>query len=138
MSFERLMTHFTVLRTEKNGSTVFSLAAFKSDPTGRSLTLIVDASHQARTQANYLSSINAYMNQWGCWNVVIYLNAATQSLRPSFQANGWCFIDANAQYRQVCGFDLFPLVNQDPYESEHIGLYCFSPSHRCNLNEADV
>ncbi|CAI2014561.1 Uncharacterised protein [Serratia proteamaculans] len=138
MSFARLMAHFTVLKTEKNGSTTFVLAAFNSDLTGQSRTLIVDASHQMRTQANYLSSINGFMNKWECRNVVIYLNSATPSLRPSIQVNGWCFIDANAQPREVDGFELFPLVNQDPYESDHMGLYCFSPSHRRNLYEASV
>lgn len=138
MSFARLMSHFTVLKNEVNGSTKFTLAAFNSDPTGQSRTLIVDASHQARTQANYLSSINGFMNKWGCRNVVIYLNAATPSLLPSFEVNNWSFIDANAQPLNVNGYELFPLVNQDPYASSYVGLFCFSPSLRRNLHEEDV
>jgi len=138
MSFERLLNHFTQHNFHKIGSTKFILATFNSDPTGQTRTVIVDASHQSRTQPNYLSSLNSVMNQWQCRDVIIYLNVATNNLRPSFQANAWCFIDANAQPIYVNGYELFPTVNQDSYESGYCGLYCFSPDLRRCLNEADV
>lgn len=138
MNFERLLSHFTQHNFCKIGSTKFILATFNSDPTGQARTVIVDVSHQRRTQPNYLSSLNNVMNLWQCRDVIIYLNVATNNLRPSFQANAWCFIDANAEPIFVNGYELFPIVDQDEYVSGYAGLYCFSPDLRRCLNEADV
>lgn len=138
MSFSNIMSHFTELNSEMVGATRYVLGAYASDITARQRVVLVDVSHQNRTQANYLSSLNRLMNQWQCRNLVIYLNAATQTLVPSFDADFWCLVDASASPIVINGYQLFPLINQDPEELHYVGALCYSPSHQACLNEADI
>lgn len=138
MSFSKLLSHFTTLKSEQIGSTNYVLGAFKSDISGQSRTILIDVSHQSRTQANYLSSLNMMMGKWDCYNLVVYLNSATQTLSPSIKANIWCFVDANALPLTVNGYEIFPLINQDPEQVHYEGMLCFSPSHRACVTEYSI
>lgn len=138
MRFESLLAHFYPLRSETVGETQYVLATFKADITGQARTILVNVSHQNKTQANYLTSLNKMMTKWECRNLVIFLNAATQTLRTSFMAESWCFIDARSEPVVVNGFELFPLVNQDEEAMHYEGLFCFSPSHFGCVTESQL
>ncbi|HHH2014439.1 TPA: hypothetical protein ACPZAJ_003872 [Yersinia enterocolitica] len=138
MSFDRLLTHFNEQRSETIGSTKYVLATFNADITGKTRAILVNVSHQNRTQANYLSSLNNMMTKWDCRNLVIYLNAATQTLSPSFMAESWCFVDANAEPIVFNGFEVFPLINQDEEAVHYEGLNCFSPRHFGCITESQL
>lgn len=138
MSFNILMSHFKELNSEMVGATKYVLGAYAWDVTASSRVVLVDVSHQSRTQANYLSSLTQLMNKWQCRNLVIYLNAATQTLVPSFNADFWCLVDAGASPVMINEYQLFPLINQDPEQLHYEGALCYSPSHGRCLTEADV
>ena len=107
------LSHSTILNSKKIGKTDYYLITNNNDPTRTSRAIFVDLSHQARTQANYLSSLPSVMNEWQCHTYFLFLHKVTASLLPNLPHGRSCILDASAPPSNIQGYILYPLVLQD-------------------------
>ncbi|WP_193162857.1 hypothetical protein [Enterobacter ludwigii] len=137
MEISRILAHCTTLSTTTVGNTTFYLIVNKNDPTGANRRILVDLSHQIRTQANYVSSIQKVMNDWNCYDLLLFVNSVTVSLLPNLPARDWWLIDAAAEPVQTANYECFPLLYQN-HDVEYEGLQCWVPALRKMMYQREV
>ncbi|EJF21088.1 MULTISPECIES: hypothetical protein [Citrobacter] len=137
METSRILAHCTTLLTNAIGKITFYLVVNKNDPTGANRWILVDLSHQERTQPNYVSSLQKVMDDWNCYDLLLFVNSVTTNLPPSLPARKWWLIDAAAEPVWTEGYECFPLLYQN-HDVEHDGLHCWVPGFRKMMFQRDV
>lgn len=137
METSRILAHCTILLTTTVGNTNFYLIVNKNDPTGVNRRIFVDLSHQARTQSNYVSSIQQVMTDWDCYDLLLFVNSVTVSLPPSLPARDWWLINAAAEPVQTACYECFPLLFQN-HDVNYYGLHCWVPALRKMMYQREV
>lgn len=137
MGIANLLAHCTVLSTSVTGNTTLYLVVNRHDPTASNRWVLVDLSHQSRTQANYVSNIQQVMNNWSCHKLLLFVNTVTASVAPNLTADRWWLIDAAAEPVFTAGYECFPLLYQD-HDTEQDGLHCWVPALRKMMLQREV
>lgn len=134
MNINNLLNHLVVIKETSIGKTTFRLVVNRADPNGNNRFVLIDLSHQIRTQANYLSSLTSVMQEWQCWKVILYLNTATPGLTSNIPAQHWQLVSANHSPLRIGQYELFPLL----WQTDSSNLECWVPQLRKNYTEQQV
>ncbi|UDQ79775.1 hypothetical protein LJN55_20490 [Erwinia rhapontici] len=137
MEASRILAHCTTLSTSTVGKITFYLVVNRYDPTATNRWILVDLSHQERTQPNYVSSLQKVMDGWDCYDLLLFVNSVTANLLPSLPARKWWLIDAAAEPVQSGDYECFPLLYQN-HDVGYDGLHCWVPAFRKMMYQREV
>ncbi len=124
-----ILNNLTVINSKTLHNTTFYLVTNKYNPTGENRFIFVDLSHQTRTQANYVSSLNSVMKEFNCYSLMLLVNAVTPSLTNNLNGR-WLLLGAHHDKIIESGYEMYPLLYQNHEDLEYEGPICWVPKLR--------